>query len=156
MATKTYANRSNARRAAKAAGLNPDELCFVQESQGACGWYWIPLEPAAQPAAPKAPRYRLHRRKAKAAAPAVAAATPATTTPAPGTNASAPGTTPRYKDFQVYGKSTALSPVKVVHDYLNAHGKALSRKQALCDLAAMGINYATARTQYQRWFSANK
>jgi hypothetical protein len=55
--TKTYANRSNARRAAKSANVDLDAVTFVQDAEGA--WYWQ----AAEQAAPKAPRYKLHRRK---------------------------------------------------------------------------------------------
>lgn len=144
--SKTYANRSNALRAIRASGVDSNTIVLKQDDAGK--WYWEAK--AAEPAAPKAPRYKLHRRKPKAA---VAPATPAAAAPqAP----ALPATVPAHKVFQVHGKSTIVSPVKVVHDFLDANGANLTRKQALFQLAQLGINYATARTQFQRWFAKNK
>ena len=146
--SKTYSNKSNAKRAAvafcKADGLPENSFCLQQDVDGK--WFFEVLTPVAEQPAPKAPRYKLHRRKPKAP---VAAATPAAA-------ALPAGTVPAHKDFQVYGKSQILKPVEVVHNFLNANGANLSRKQALFALAELGVNYATARTQYQRWFAANR
>jgi hypothetical protein len=51
--------------------------------------------------------------------------------------------------------STVAKPVEIVHSFCdqNAH---LSRKEAVAALVEMGINYSTARTQYQKWFTARK
>lgn len=38
---KTYSNKSNARRAAKAAGLDLEAITFVQNAEG---WYWEAME----------------------------------------------------------------------------------------------------------------
>lgn len=173
--TKTYANRSNARRAAKAAGLDLATLAFTQVLDGS--WTWAPVvctyangdqlvsfsdveTPGAHPAKPYRIRQgnpaRVAARKAQAAANAAQAAA---TTKAPATPKATPaaaGATPPHKQFAVYGRSAVLSPVQFVHEFLNAKGKDLTRKQAIHALSEAGVNYSTARTQYQRWFTANK
>jgi hypothetical protein len=169
MTTKTFANRSNARRAAKAAGLDLATLAFVEVSQGA--WTWTPVvaayangdqlvsfsdveTPGAYSNDAKARRYKLHNRKpAKAAAPVAPAAAAPTPAAKPASPKAAAGTPPA-KVFEVYGKSSVLGPVALVHGYLDklvAEGKPLVRKDALYELSQMGVNRFTARTQYQRW-----
>jgi hypothetical protein len=141
---KTYSNKQNAKRAAKAAGLDVSTLSFITVLDGT--WTWE-TTPAEQPA-PKAPRYKLHFRKPKAAAPAPVAAPVA---PAP---AAAKSAAPPAKTFEVYGRSSVLSPVALVHQYLDklvAEGKVPVRKDALYALSQMGVNRFTASTQYQRW-----
>lgn len=159
--TKTYANRSNARRAAKAAGLDLDTLVFSTVLDGSWTWAAATPEPTPAPAKPYRIRQgnpaRVAARKAQAAA--TAAAQAAATTKAPATPKATPaaaGATPPHKQFAVYGRSAVLSPVQFVHEFLNAKGKDLTRKQAIHALSEAGVNYSTARTQYQRWFTANK
>lgn len=63
--------------------------------------------------------------------------------------------TPSYKDFANYDRSRIMKPVDFVHSFLDAHPE-LSRKAAVQALVEAGVNYSTARTQYQRWFSKRK
>lgn len=49
-------------------------------------------------------------------------------------------------------RSTIEKPVDFIHAYLTAN-PTLKRKQAIAALVEQGVNYSTARTQYQRWFS---
>ena len=51
--------------------------------------------------------------------------------------------------------STVENPFKVVHSFLDAN-PTLKRKDAVARLVEMGVNYYTARTQYQRWFTKRK
>ncbi|QIG68906.1 hypothetical protein EVB71_054 [Rhizobium phage RHph_Y55] len=68
----------------------------------------------------------------------------------------APEKTKSYKQVANYNKSSKESPVAYIHAFLSAN-PTLSRKAAVIALTSEhGINYSTARTQYQRWFSANK
>lgn len=141
--SKTYANKSNARRAAKAAGLDVATLTFVETTPGQ--WAWT--EAQAAPVTPKTPRYKLHFRKPAK----VAVEQPATPVAAPVAQAAA---LPPAKTFEVYGRSSVLSPVAMVHSYLDklvAEGVEPKRKDALYALSQMGVNRFTARTQYQRW-----
>lgn len=52
-------------------------------------------------------------------------------------------------------KSTVIKPVDFVHVFLD-NATNLSRKEAIIALVDAGVNYSTARTQYQRWFTKNK
>jgi hypothetical protein len=63
-----------------------------------------------------------------------------------------PAKLPTYKQIATYKKSTIEKPVDFVHSYLDANPE-MTRKQAVSALVAQGVNYSTARTQYQRWFS---
>lgn len=63
--------------------------------------------------------------------------------------------TPTYKEIATYTRSTVLNPVRMIHDYLDAN-PGMGRKAAVQALVAQGVNYSTARTQYQRWFAKNK
>lgn len=49
-------------------------------------------------------------------------------------------------------KSAIEKPVEFVHAFLSANPD-LSRKEAVAALVNEGVNYSTARTQYQKWFS---
>jgi len=49
-------------------------------------------------------------------------------------------------------KSKIEKPVDFVHAFLDANPD-MKRKEAVAALIAKGVNYSTARTQYQRWFS---
>ena len=61
-----------------------------------------------------------------------------------------------YKEVARYTKSAVDGPVAFVHQFLDAN-PGLSRKEAVMTLTSVhGINYSTARTQYQRWYSARK
>jgi hypothetical protein len=52
-------------------------------------------------------------------------------------------------------KSGVDKPVGFVHQFLTEH-PTLTRKEAIAALVQYGVNYSTARTQYQKWFSARK
>lgn len=52
-------------------------------------------------------------------------------------------------------KSSLDNPVKFIHDWLNENPD-VKRKQAVTTLVGLGVNYSTARTQYQRWFAGRK
>lgn len=59
------------------------------------------------------------------------------------------------KTLATHEKSTVIKPVDFVHNFLdNVTG--LTRKEAIIALVEAGVNYSTARTQYQRWFSKQK
>ena len=54
------------------------------------------------------------------------------------------------------GTTSAIDkPVAFVHQFLTEH-PTLTRKEAIAALVKYGVNYSTARTQYQKWFSARK
>lgn len=70
-----------------------------------------------------------------------------------------------YKEIANYNKSAIEKPVQFIHAWLtdqlnmklDGYLPALpSRKEAVTYFVSLGINYSTARTQYQRWFSARK
>ena len=61
---------------------------------------------------------------------------------------------PPYKTFARYTKSSVDSPCGFVHQFLTEHPD-LTRKQAMFALAQYGVNYSTARTQYQKWFAGH-
>jgi len=169
-----YSNKSNATRAAKAfAKANSVDVATLTVSQVLDGTWTFAAE--AQAPAPLARPYRVVRRNPvreaaratakaaalEAAAQAAVAAAAKAGVPADADAAAAKagvpaGETPRHKEFAVYGRSSLLSPVAFVHSFLNQHGKELSRKDALFQLSQKGVNNHTARTQYQRWFAANK
>lgn len=51
------------------------------------------------------------------------------------------------------GATSAIEkPVEFVHSFLNANPD-MKRKAAVAALVEAGVNYSTARTQYQKWFS---
>jgi hypothetical protein len=52
-------------------------------------------------------------------------------------------------------KSTIEKPVEFIHAWLDENSD-VTRKAAVATLVGFGVNYATARTQYQRWFKARK
>lgn len=52
-------------------------------------------------------------------------------------------------------KSTLEKPVEFIHAWLNENPDT-KRKAAVATLVGLGVNYATARTQFQRWFNARK
>lgn len=59
---------------------------------------------------------------------------------------------PAYKTMYSREHSRVESPFKVVHSFLDANPD-MKRKAAIAALVAQGVNFSTARTQYQRWFS---
>lgn len=50
-------------------------------------------------------------------------------------------------------QSTIAKPVQFVHKFLD-NNPTLGRKEAIEHLSRKGVNYSTARTQYQKWFKA--
>lgn len=60
---------------------------------------------------------------------------------------------PTYKQMANYEHSSIEKPVAFIHQWLANFGADLTRKQAVASLMSFGINYSTARTQYQRWFA---
>lgn len=64
--------------------------------------------------------------------------------------------TKTYKEVAHYDKSLVDKPVGFVHQFLSDN-PGMTRKQAVMALTeGYGVNFSTARTQYQRWFSAQK
>lgn len=63
--------------------------------------------------------------------------------------------TPAYKRMAHYVKSAIENPVQFVHSFLDAN-PGMKRKAAVAALVEQGVNFSTARTQYQRWFTARK
>jgi len=49
-------------------------------------------------------------------------------------------------------KSAVGTPVEFVHQFLTANPQ-LKRKEAIAALVDAGVNFSTARTQYQKWFA---
>ena len=64
---------------------------------------------------------------------------------------------PSYKSIARFGATSVPdSPVAFVHGFLNANPN-MTRKQAVSALVTVHqVNYSTARTQYQKWFTAHK
>lgn len=64
---------------------------------------------------------------------------------------------PTYKEMAInnYRDSSVEKPVAFVHQFCENHPE-LTRKQAIAALLAYGVNYSTARTQYQKWYAAHK
>lgn len=63
---------------------------------------------------------------------------------------------PSYKSIPHRAHSLIESPVAFVHGFLNAN-PGMTRKAAVIALTQVhGINYSTARTQFQKWFKAQK
>lgn len=58
-----------------------------------------------------------------------------------------------YKQIANYDKSAIEKPVAFIHQFLSDN-PGMTRKEAVIALTeGYGINYSTARTQYQRWFA---
>lgn len=58
-----------------------------------------------------------------------------------------------YKEAARYDKSLIEKPVGFVHQFLSDN-PGLTRKEAVIALTeGYGVNYSTARTQYQKWFA---
>jgi hypothetical protein len=62
---------------------------------------------------------------------------------------------PSYKAMYSREHSRIENPFNVVHSFLDANPN-LKRKNAIAALVDKGVNFSTARTQYQRWFSKRK
>lgn len=63
---------------------------------------------------------------------------------------------PSYKEMLRDAKTSAIDkPVAYVHAFCDAHPE-MTRKQVTSALVAAGVNFSTARTQYQRWYAAHK
>lgn len=61
-----------------------------------------------------------------------------------------------YKQMPKYVPSKVESPLAFVHGFLNANAN-MKRKDAMLALVEdHGVNFATARTQYQKWFANRK
>lgn len=63
--------------------------------------------------------------------------------------------TPSYKQMTRLAKSEVEKPLSVIHSFLDEN-PTLTRKQAVAALVAKGINFYTARTQYQKWYTNKK
>ncbi|AGC35730.1 hypothetical protein ACP46_gp45 [Rhizobium phage RHEph06] len=171
-ATPSYSSKSTALRGAKRAGM---ENAVAYESEGR--WYISDAsevlgkaddfeatseELAAQEGRPSVESDLIEVTKEKldemrATVEQVKTLVKATTEEAaPVAAPAAPEKMKSYKQVANYNKSSKESPVAYIHAFLSAN-PTLSRKAAVIALTSEhGINYSTARTQYQRWFSANK
>lgn len=65
------------------------------------------------------------------------------------------GDVPSYKNMVRHEKSTIEKPLATIHAFLDAN-VGMKRKDAIAVLVEQGINFYTARTQYQRWFTNKK
>lgn len=64
--------------------------------------------------------------------------------------------TKSYKQVARYDRSAVDKPVNFVWQFLSDN-PGMTRKEAVIALTeGYGVNYSTARTQYQRWFAAQK
>lgn len=62
---------------------------------------------------------------------------------------------PSYKVAANHAKSTIEKPVDFVHAFLDENPD-LGRKASVIALQRAGVNFSTARTQYQKWYQARK
>jgi hypothetical protein len=62
---------------------------------------------------------------------------------------------PSYKELPRLDRSAILKPVEYIWKFLDANPD-MKRKDAVTHFVTNGINYSTARTQYQHWFKKNK
>lgn len=62
---------------------------------------------------------------------------------------------PSYKEMTRHEKSQVEKPFNLIHSFLDENPN-LTRKEAVAALVEKGVNFYTARTQYQRWFKKNK
>lgn len=131
--TQTFSTKANALRGAKRAGVDLETLNLVPEEGR---WMFRVVEPVAvEPvAAEPAPVVEVEP------APVVALETAKPL---------------RYKEFASKDRSTLAKPFEVVRAFLKAN-PTMKRKDAVLALVKMGVNYSTARTQYQRWLDANR
>lgn len=69
-------------------------------------------------------------------------------------NAAPKSKQPAYKVLARQSEATSSvdNPVAFVHSFCDAHPE-MSRKETVAALVAQGVNYSTARTQYQKWFA---
>lgn len=144
--TKTYSSSSNAKRAAKAAGIAPENIVIRTDKSGA--FYFESLA-ASKPS-----------KKAGADKPVK---------PAPAKKTAAVKPEPVVKKTEekevapIVRKSSLKNPVQEsweIFDKLRAAadkaGEKLRRKDAIAVAVKSGIAFYTARTQYQSWKTANK
>ncbi|QWY83369.1 hypothetical protein [Rhizobium phage RHph_X3_2] len=62
---------------------------------------------------------------------------------------------PSYKQLPRLPKSEVEKPLEVIFAFLDANPD-MKRKAAVSALVAKGINFYTARTQYQKWYTKRK
>jgi hypothetical protein len=109
-------------------------------------------KPAALPEKPKRPANPKASRKA---APAKKAPAKAKKIAKPASKAAEKRSIGTYADMAANRteKSTVVNPVKVVWDLCESMKQA-RRKEVIAAAVAQGVNYYTARTQYQLWLAA--
>lgn len=147
---KTYSSASNAKRAAKAAGLALDAFDILTDKSG--GFYYEARQPAAKPTP----------------TPELVTLTAATATVEPRPTAkqieeALEDQGDKTEEVELLRKSTKQNPVEWVWGFFDrqkakadAKGEKISRKGSIELAVAKGIAFYTARTQYQSWKSANK
>ena len=135
--TRFYSNASNARRAARQAGITTFEVASTNQG---CKVVVAPVVNTTGDQLGGFPVADLS--VANAVADIVRARQAAVTKLA-------------HKEFAVYGPSKVVKPIEFVRTFLAANPN-LARKDAVAALVAAGVSYATARTQYQVWFSKQK
>lgn len=64
-------------------------------------------------------------------------------------------TSPSYKEMTRHAKSQVEKPFNFIHSFLDEN-PTMKRKDAVAALVEKGVNFYTARTQYQRWFTNKK
>ncbi|QIG73278.1 hypothetical protein EVC02_057 [Rhizobium phage RHph_N17] len=65
------------------------------------------------------------------------------------------GRAPVESESAVESRSTVARPVEFCKKFLDKNPE-MPRKDAIAKLHAKGVNYATARTQYQKWFKEHR
>lgn len=167
---KTYTSASNAKRAAKAAGIKPEDIVItpveISGSHGPEVQFAFSSKAAAKPTkAAKKADPTTKGEEANITDSAAAAAHKAPTKKAAKV-AKVEVAKPATEDtvaIEILRKSTKKNPVQVswdMFDNLRAKaiekGNTLRRKDAIAYAVKHGIAFYTARTQYQSWKTANK
>lgn len=155
-AIKFYSSKSNARRAAKAAGLNPDELEYFTNGEG--GWAWHVEEPEFAPDASQVLADEIggedpadEEINESIADQQKAADAKANQAEFVGED----GEAEKVGKIEVTHESTIKRPCKQVWHIADSMPGA-KRKEVIAACVAQGIAYYTARTQYQQWLQTVK
>lgn len=151
---KTYSSKSNARRAAKAAGFTTEGQDFnivEAHTEDGSGFRFVPLNPAP------AEQARVFADADNNGAGAKLLTVPAEVTVEEATVVELvveEGAAPVAKK-EVLHASTAEKPTRKVWDIADSMPGA-RRKEVMAACEAAGIAFFTARTQYQKWLKASR
>lgn len=157
---KAYTTASNARRAAKSAGLEQFEIIEVE---GGFAFQAIAQEEAIDEATFEEIQESGDLEDRLDAALAVADASPVAFEETPSAVQAAADATLEKKaptrKIEVTGESTVGRPCKLVWhiaDDMKAANPEVKRKEVLAECVKRGVAFYTARTQYQQWLGVQK